>query len=166
MSILYEQVQKFRDYIHTSHTRWIKKKVKYPHHLNGQNQNKPEAEVNLKENLRIIDRTHLKPMMQMKLMLMIALTITITMIIILPKVRIKAADLSVVKAVIDNLEASHKEAEAKDLNTINANFKTIDFREAHINRTVLNKAPTANPIFREIKQITTEGEAGLRSSAI
>ena len=33
-----------------------------------------------------------------------------------------AADLSMVKAVIDNLEASHKEAEAKDLNTINANF--------------------------------------------
>ena len=95
----------------------------------------------------------------MKLMLMIALTITITMIIRLPKVRIKATDLSMVKAVINNLEASHKEAEAKDLNTINVNFRIINFREAHINRTVLNMAPTTNPISREVKQITTEVEA-------
>ena len=87
---------------------------------------------------------------------MIALTITITKIIILSQVRIEATDLSMVKVVIDNLEASHKEAEAKDLNIINVNFRTINFREAHINRTVLNTAPTTNPIFREVKQITTE----------
>ena len=78
------------------------------------------------------------------------------MIIILPQVKIEAADLSMVKVVIDNLGASHKEAEAKDLNTINANFRTIDFNKAHINRIVLNTALTANPIFREIKQMTTE----------
>ena len=72
------------------------------------------------------------------------------MIIILPQVKIVAADLSMVKAVTDNLEASHKEAEAKDLNTININFRTISFSEAHINRTVLNTALTANPIFKEI----------------
>ena len=70
-----------------------------------------------------------------------------------------AADLSMVKAVTDNLEVSHKEAEAKDLNIININFRTIDFREAHINRTILNMATATNPIFREIKQITTEVEA-------
>ena len=64
-----------------------------------------------------------------------------------------------VKVVIDNLEALHKEAEAKDLNTINANFRTIDFSEVHINRIILNTALTANPIFREIKQMTTEEEA-------
>ena len=68
-----------------------------------------------------------------------------------------AADLSMVKAVTDNLEASHKEAEAKDI--ININFRTISFREMHTNKTVLNTAPTANPIFREVKQITTEVEA-------
>ena len=67
-----------------------------------------------------------------------------------------------VKAVTDNLVASHKEAEAKDLNIININFRTIGFREAHINRTTLNMAPTANPIFREVKQITTEVEAMAR----
>ena len=70
-----------------------------------------------------------------------------------------AADLSMVKAVTDNLEASHKEAETKDLNIINVNFRTISFREAHINKTILNTAPTTNPIFREVKQITTEVEA-------
>ena len=70
-----------------------------------------------------------------------------------------AADLSMVKVVTDNLEASHKESEAKDLNTININFRTISFSEAHINRTVLNMALTANPIFREIKQMTTEDGA-------
>ena len=67
-----------------------------------------------------------------------------------------AADLSMVKVVTDNLEASHKEAEATDLNTINVNFRTIGFSEAHIDRTILNMALTTNPIFREIKQMTTE----------
>ena len=95
----------------------------------------------------------------MKPMLMMALTIITTMIITLPQVKIMAADLSMVKAVTDNLEASHKEAEAKDLNIINVNSRTIGFREAHINRTILNMAPTANPIFREVKQMTTEDEA-------
>ena len=67
-----------------------------------------------------------------------------------------------VKAATDNLEASHKEAEAKDLNTINVNFRTIGFSKAHINRTVLNMVLTANPIFREIIQITTEDGAVAR----
>ena len=70
-----------------------------------------------------------------------------------------ATDLSMVKVITDNLEASHKEAEAKDLNTINANFRTIGFSKVHINRTVLNTALTTNPIFREIKQMTTEDRA-------
>ena len=59
-----------------------------------------------------------------------------------------------VKAVTDNLEVSHNETEAKDLNIVNVNF-----REAHFNRTVLNTATTENPTFREIKQIATEAEA-------
>ena len=64
-----------------------------------------------------------------------------------------------VKAVTDNLEVSYNKTEAKDLNIVNVNFRTIDFREAHFNRTVLNMATTANPTFREIKQIATEAEA-------
>ena len=73
-----------------------------------------------------------------------------------------AADLLMVKAVIDNLEVLHNETEAKDLNIINVNFRIIDFREVHFNRIVLNMAPAANPIFREVKQITTEAEAVAR----
>ena len=77
-----------------------------------------------------------------------------------------AADLTMVKVVINNLEASHKEAEAKDLNTINANFRTMNFSEAHINRIILNTALTTSPILREIKQMTTEEEtvAGVLST--
>ena len=47
----------------------------------------------------------------------------------------------------------------KDLNIVNVNFRTINIREAHFNRTVLNTATIANPTFREIKQIATEAEA-------
>ena len=132
---------------------------KIPPPFKGAKPNKPEVEVNLKENLRVIDRTNQMPKRQMKPTLMTALTIITTMIIILPQVKIMAADLLMVKAVIDNLEASHKEPEAKDLNTINANFRTTDFSKTHINRIILNTALTANPIFREIKQMTTEEEA-------
>ena len=81
------------------------------------------------------------------------------MIIIWPRARIKATDPLMVKAVTDNLEVSHNETEAKDLNIVNINFRIIDFREAHFNRTILNTATIANPTFREIKQIATEAKA-------
>ena len=67
--------------------------MKYPNHLKVQNRNKPEGEVNLKENLRNKDRTHLKPKRQMKLIHMRTLSIIITVIIILPQVRVEATDL-------------------------------------------------------------------------
>ena len=70
-----------------------------------------------------------------------------------------ATDLLIVKGVTDNLEVSHNKTEAKDLNIINVNFRIINFRELHFNRTILNMAPATNPIFREVKQITTEVEA-------
>ena len=81
------------------------------------------------------------------------------MIIILPQVRVEATDLLMVKVVTDNLEVSHNKTEAKDLNIVNTNFRIINFREVHFNRTVLNTATIANPTFREIKQIVTEAEA-------
>ena len=98
----------------------------------------------------------------MKLIHMIALTIIITMIITLPEVRVKATDPLMVKAGTDNLEVSHNETEAKDLNIVNVNFRIINFREAHFNRNVLNMATIANPTFREIKQIATKAEAVAR----
>ena len=50
----------------------------------------------------------------------------------------------------DNLEVSHNETEAKDLNIVNVSFRIIDIREAHPSKTVLNTAITTNPIFKEI----------------
>ena len=64
-----------------------------------------------------------------------------------------------VKVVTENLEVSHNETEAKDFNIVNVNFRIIDLREAHFNRTILNMATITNPTFREIKQIATEAEA-------
>ena len=90
---------------------------------------------------------------------MIALTTIITMIIITLQDRVEAIDPLMVKVVTDNLEVSHNEIEAKDLNILNVSFRIIDFREAHFNRTVLNMATTVDPTFREIKQIATEAEA-------
>ena len=81
------------------------------------------------------------------------------MIIILPQAKIEATDLLLVKAEADNLEASHSEAEARDLSTINVNFRTTDFREVHIRAGVINTVATANPISREINQIPTEDKA-------
>ena len=98
----------------------------------------------------------------MKFIHMIALTIIITMIIIMPQVRFKATELLMVKAVTDNLEVLHNKTEAKDLNIVNVNFRIIDFREAHFNRTVLNMAITVNPTSREIKQIAKEAETVAR----
>ena len=81
------------------------------------------------------------------------------MITILPQVKIKATDLLTVKAVANNSEASHREAEAKDLNTINIKFRTIGFRETHIREAVINIAANANLISREINQIPIEDKA-------
>ena len=58
--------------------------MKYPNHLKAQNRNKPEVEVNLKENLMNKDRTHLKPKRQMKLIHMKILTLIITTITLMP----------------------------------------------------------------------------------
>ena len=77
----------------------------------------------------------------------------------MPQVRVEAADLIMVKVVTDNLEGSYNETEAKDLSMVNVSFKVIAIREAHLNKTVLNTAIIANPIFREIKQIVIEAMA-------
>ena len=87
------------------------------------------------------------------------LMITLIMISILPHVKIEATDLLMVKAVANNLEASHSEAEARDLSIIHVNFRTTGFREVHIRVTVINRVATANPTSRVINLIPTEVEA-------
>ena len=81
------------------------------------------------------------------------------MIITLLQVRVKAADLLMVKAVADNFEASHSEAEARDLSIIHVNFRTTGFRKVHIRVTAINTVATANPTSRVINQTHTEVEA-------
>ena len=126
-----------------------------PQPFKGVNRNKPEVEENLKENLRNKDKTHQKPKRPMKPIHMKTLMIIITM----PQVRVEATDLITVKVVTNNLEGSYNKTEAKDLSMVNVSFKAITIREAHLNKTVLNKAIIANPIFREIKQTAIEAEA-------
>ena len=129
--------------------------MRYPNHSKVLNQNKPEVEENLKENLKSKDKTHQKPKRLMKPTRMRTLIITITTL----HTRVEATDLIMVKAVTDNLEGLHKETEAKDPNMVNASFKVITIRETHLNKTVCNMAIIANPISREIKQIAIEAEA-------
>ena len=76
----------------------------------------------------------------------------------MPQVRIEATDLTMVKAVTDNLEGSYNETEVKDLSITNVSFTTIAIREVHHNKPVLNTAITANPIFREVKKIAIEAK--------
>ena len=78
----------------------------------------------------------------------------------MPQARVEATDLIVVKMVTINLEGSHNRTEAKDLSMVNASFKVIAIREAHLNKTVHNTAIIANPISRKIKQIAIEAEVG------
>ena len=51
------------------------------------------------------------------------------MITIMPQVRVENADLLLVKAVTDNLEVSHNETEAKDLNIVNVSFRIMQFMQ-------------------------------------
>ena len=129
--------------------------VKYPNHLKVQNQNKPEVEENLKENLKNKDRTYQKPKRQMKPIHTKTLIITITM----PQVRIEAADPTMVRVEIKNFEGSHNKIEAKDLSIVNVSFKIIIIREAHHNKIIPNTAMVLNPISRGIMLILIEAEA-------
>ena len=72
------------------------------------------------------------------------------MIITLPQVRVEAADLLMVKMVANNFEASHSEAEARNLSIIHVNFSTTGLREVHIRVTKINTVATANPTSRVI----------------
>ena len=81
------------------------------------------------------------------------------MTITLPQVKVEATDLLMVKAVADNLEALHSEAEARDLSIIHVKFRTTGFREVHIKVTAINTVATTNPTSRVINQIHKEVEA-------
>ena len=129
--------------------------MKYLNHFKAQNQNKPDVEGNLKENLKNKDRTHQKPKRQKKLTHMKTLIITI----IMPQVRVEAADLIMVKAEANNFEGLHYEIEVKDPSIVSISSKIIAIREVHHNKIELNMAMLVSLIFRGIIVILTEAEA-------
>ena len=69
----------------------------------------------------------------------------------MPQVRVKAADIMMVRVVTDNLEGFHHETEAKDLNIVSISFRVIAIREAHHNKIVHNMVAHVSHIFRGIK---------------
>ena len=77
----------------------------------------------------------------------------------MPQVRVKAADLIMVKVETDNFEGLHNEIEAKDLSIVSVSFKIITIREAHRNKIVINMATVINCISRGIMLIRTEAVA-------
>ena len=92
------------------------------------------------------------------------LTITKALIIItiVPQVRVEAIDLIMVRAETNNLEDLYHETEDKDLNIVNISFRIIAIREAHHNKIVHNMVAHAGCIFRGIKWIHMEAEAGVK----
>ena len=77
----------------------------------------------------------------------------------MPQVRVKAADLIMVKMETDNFEGLHHKIEAKDPSIVSVSFKIIAIREVHHNRTVLNMAMLLSPIFKGTMPILTEAKA-------
>ena len=119
----------------------------YLNRLKAQNQNKPEGEVNLKENLKNKDKTHQK----FKRWMTLTITKALTIITIMPQVRVEVIDLIMVRAETDNLEDLYHETEDKDLNIVNISFRIIAIREAHHNKIIHNMVVHASRIFKAIK---------------
>ena len=61
-----------------------------------------------------------------------------TIITTIPQIRVKAADLIMVRAETDNLEDLYHEIEDKDLNIVNISFRITAIREAHYNKIIHN----------------------------
>ena len=76
----------------------------------------------------------------------------------MPQVRVKAADLIMVKAETDNFEGLYHEIEAKDLSIVSVSFKIIAIRETHHNKIVCNTVMHVSHIFRGTKQTLIEAE--------
>ena len=109
-----------------------------------QNQTKPEVEGNLKENLKIKDKTHQKSKRWKTIIIMKIPTITT----IIHQTRVEATDFIMVRAETDNLgDLSHK-IEDKDLNIVNVSFRITAIREAHHNKIVHNMVAHVNRISK------------------
>ena len=141
-------------YSHIAHSV-DKEEGDIPQLFKGANQNKPEVEGNLKENLKIKGKTHQKSKRWNRVIIMRIPTI----IIIIHQSRVKAADLIMVRVETDNLEDLPHEIKDKDLNIVNVSFRTTAIREVHHNKIVHNMVAHVNRISKATKEMHTESEA-------
>ena len=112
-----------------------------------QNQNKPEVEVNLKENLKIKDKTHQKSKRWKRLTIMKAPIIITTIL----QIRVETTDLILVRAKTDNFEDLYHKIEHKDLNIVNVSFRITAIREAHRNKIIHNMVAHISRISKGTK---------------
>ena len=92
-------------------------------------------------------QTHQKPKRWKRTIIMKALTI----IIIICQIRVKAADLIMVRVETDHLEDLYHEIEDKDLNIVNVSFRITTTRETHRNKIVHNMVAHVNRISKGTK---------------
>ena len=133
-------------YSHIAHSV-DKEEGEIPQPFKGANPKQTRGRGKPKGNLKNKDKTHQKPKRWMKLILMKILTIITTM----SQVRIKAADLIMVRVETDNLEGLYHKTEVKDLNIVSVSFRIIAIREAHCNKMVYNMVAHVSHIFRGTK---------------
>ena len=118
-----------------------------PEPFKGTKPKQTEVEENLKENLKIKDKTHQKPKRWKRTIIMKALTI----ITIILQIRVKAADLIMVRVETDHLEDLYHEVEDKDLNIVNVSFRMTAIREADHNKIIHNMVAHVNRISKGTK---------------
>ena len=75
----------------------------------------------------------------------------LTIITIILQIRVKAADLIMVRAETDHLEDLYHEIEDKNLNIVNVSFRITAIREAHRNKIVHNMIAHVNRISKGTK---------------
>ena len=89
-------------------------------------------------------KSHQKSNRWMRLTIMKAPTIITTT----PQVRVKAADLIMVRVETNNLEDLYHKIEDKGLNIVNVSFRITTIREVHHNKIVHNMVAHVNSIFQ------------------
>ena len=75
----------------------------------------------------------------------------LTTIIIILQIRVKVADLIMVRAETDHLEDLYHETEDKDLNIVNVSFRITAITEAHRNKIIHNMVAHVNHISKGTK---------------
>ena len=133
-------------YSHIAHSV-DKEEGDIPQPFKGTKPKQTRGRGNLKENLKIKDKTHQKPKGWKRTIIMKALTI----ITIILQTRVEATDLIMVRVETDRLEDLYHEIEDKDLNIVNVSFRITAIREVHRNKIIYNMVTHVNCISKGTK---------------